>query len=204
VARRREERGDDVISDLITASDAEADPVSDEEMVFLGAGLLFAGHETTMARLDLGALLLLTHPEQRRHLVSDPAAVDAAVEEILRYGVPDAGVMTRYARVDLELDGVTIRPGDLVLLGIGAANRDETAFADPGRFDVERAQNHHVTFGHGNHFCLGAGLARIELRTGLGTLFERFPTLDLAVPVDELRLRDEIVTGGLAALPVKW
>lgn len=204
VARRREEHGDDVISDLITASDAEADPIPDEEMVFLGAGLLFAGHETTMARLDFGTLLLLTHPEQRRHVASDPAAVDAAVEEILRYGIVDTGVMARYARAELELDGVTIRPGDLVLLGMGAANRDETAFADAGRFDVQRAQNHHVTFGHGNHFCLGAGLARIELRTGLGTLFQRFPTLELAVPVEELRLRDEFVTGGLAALPVKW
>jgi cytochrome P450 len=204
VAWRREERGEDVISDLITSAEVEDDPISDEEIVYLGGGLLFAGHETTMARLDIGALLLMTHPDQRRHVERDPAAVDAAVEEILRYGLPDAGVLARYARAQVELDGFTIQPGDLVLLGMGAANRDDTAFADPDRFDVERAQNHHVTFGHGMHFCLGAGLARIELRTGLSTLFRRFPTLELAVPIGELRLRDDIVTGGLAALPVTW
>jgi pentalenolactone synthase len=131
-------------------------------------------------------------------------AVDAAVEEILRFSTVDTGVMARYARDDIELEGVTIRSGDLVLLGMGAANRDDTRFAEPDRFDVRRVQNHHVTFGHGNHFCLGAGLARIELRTGLGTLFRRFPNLELAVPLDEVRLRDDIVTGGLAALPVTW
>jgi pentalenolactone synthase len=204
VARRREQRGEDVISDLLTASEEEGEAMPEQEVIELGAGLLFAGHETTMARLDFGALLLMTHPEERRLIERDPAAVDAAVEEILRFSTVDTGVMARYARDDIELEGVTIRAGELVLLGMGAANRDDAQFPEPDRFDVRRAQNHHVTFGHGNRFCLGAGLARIELRTGLGTLFQRFPTLELAVPLDEVRLRDDIVTGGLAALPVTW
>jgi cytochrome P450 len=87
---------------------------------------------------------------------------------------------------------------------MGAANRDETAFPNPDDFDVQRTQNHHVTFGYGNHFCLGAGLARIELRTGLGTLFRRFPTLELAVPLSEVRLRVDSVAEGIEALPVTW
>jgi cytochrome P450 len=204
VARRHREPGEDVISDLVNASNPE-DKMTDDEIADLGAGLLFAGHETTMGRLDIGALLLLTHPEQRRLVERDPGAVDAAVEEILRFGGIGAAVNSpRYARANIELDGVTIRPGDMVLLAMGAANRDETAFPNPDDFDVQRTQNHHVTFGHGNHFCLGAGLARIELRTGLGTLFRRFPTLELAVPLGEVRLRVDSAIAGIEALPVTW
>ena len=203
VARRHQEPGEDVISDLVNASNPE-DKTTDDEIADLGAGLLFAGHETTMGRLDIGALLLLTHPEQRRLVERDPDAVDAAVEEILRFGGIGPATQIRYARADIELEGTTIRPGDLVLLAMGAANRDEKAFPNPDDFDVQRTQNHHVTFGHGNHFCLGAGLARIELRTGLGTLFRRFPTLELAVPLSEVRLRVDSVAEGIEALPVTW
>jgi pentalenolactone synthase len=203
-ARQRAERGDNVISELITSSEQEGDGLTDDDVAELGAGLLFAGHETTMGRLDFGVLLLLANPEQRRRLERDPAIVDTAVEEILRMGLPDHGVMARYARADLEVGGASIRAGDLVLLGMAAANRDDGAFDEPDRFDVGRRPNPHVTFGHGNHFCLGAGLARVELQIGLGTLFRRLPALELAVPVEELRLRDDLLTGGLAELPVAW
>jgi len=203
VRRRRENRREDVISDLLNAADEEPG-LSEQGVAQVSAGLLFAGHETTMGRLDLGALLLMTHREQRRALEGDASLVDSAVEEVLRVSVPGQGLAPRYAAADLEVGGVLVRAGDLVLLGVGAANRDERAFADPERFDVRRRQNQHVSFGHGSHFCIGAGLARVELQIALGTLVRRFPTLELAVPADRLRLRDDLLTGGLVGLPVTW
>jgi cytochrome P450 len=203
VARKRRARADDVISDLVSASD-RGEEMSDEQVAQMSAGLLFAGHETTMARLDLGALLLLTHPDQRRLLEQDPSLVVGAVEEVVRRSVPGQGVLPRYASEDFELAGETIRAGDLVLLGVVAANHDASGFPEPGRFDIRRQPNQHVGFGHGSHFCLGAGLARVELQVGLGTLFRRFPTLGLAVPLGELRARSHLLTGGLTALPVTW
>jgi pentalenolactone synthase len=99
---------------------------------------------------------------------------------------------------------VTIRAGDLVLLGLRAANQDEDRFARPQEFDVARLQNPHLTFGHGPHFCLGAPLARLELQTVFGTLLRRFPGLRLARPVEELETRSHLLTGGVAELPVTW
>lgn len=203
VARKRSARTEDVISDLVTASE-QGEELSEEQVARMSAGLLFAGHETTMARLDLGALLLLSHPGQRRLLEQDPSLVVGAVEEVVRRAVPGQGVLPRYANEDLEVAGEAVRAGDLVLLGIVAANHDSSAFPEPERFDIRRRHNQHVGFGHGSHFCLGAGLARVELQVGLGTLFRRFPTLELAVPVAELRARSHLVTGGLTALPVTW
>ena len=117
---------------------------------------------------------------------------------------PSHGALPRYARADIEIGGVTIRAGDLVVLGMQAANRDPAAFPDPDRFDIQRGENGHVAFGFGHHFCIGASLARVELQTIFGTLFRRFPGLRLAVPIDQLRLRSDLLTGGLTALPVVW
>jgi pentalenolactone synthase len=173
-------------------------------MVTLCAGLLFAGHETTVARIDFGTLLLLTNPDQRQALQRDPSLAASAVEEILRLAAPSGGAIPRYANADIEIGGVTIRSGDLTLIGIDSANRDDRVFAEPERFDITRGQTNHVAFGHGNHFCLGAGLARVELQAVFGTLFQRLPTLELAVPVSQLRLRSHVLTGGLTELPVTW
>jgi cytochrome P450 len=203
IARRRRKRGEDVISDLVAACDDEG-RLTEEEVVVLSAGLLFAGHETTVARIDLGALLLLTHPDQRDLLVRDPSLAPRAVEEILRVSTTTMGVAPRYALADIEIAGVTIRTGDLVLLGLDVANRDDRAFPDPDVFDITRERNPHVSFGYGFRFCLGAPLARIELQTVFARLFQRFPTLRLAVPPDEIRERSHLLTGGLDALPVAW
>jgi pentalenolactone synthase len=201
--RRREGRGEDVISDLIQAADDEG-RLSEDEIVMLAGGLLFAGHETTVARIDLGALLLLTHPEQRELLQRDPSLAPSAVEEILRFSTTTIGIAPRYALADIEIAGVTIRTGDLVLLALDAGNRDERAFADPGRFDITRERNPHVSFGHGFRFCLGAPLARVELQTVFGTLFRRLPDLQLAVPAERIRERSHLLTGGVEELPVTW
>jgi cytochrome P450 len=112
--------------------------------------------------------------------------------------------MPRYANADVEIAGVTIREGEAVLLAGTVANRDRRVFDDPDRFDIARKPNPHIGFGHGARFCIGATLARIELRAVFGALFERFRTLELAVPLDELKLRNDLLTGGLAELPVRW
>ena len=199
VARKRADPGDDVISGLCAT-----EGVSDDEIAGLSMALLFAGQETTVVQIGLGALLLLTHPDQWRALVDDPGLVANAVEEILRAPGKGGGGIPRYARDDLSIDGVTIRAGELVLLDNSAANHDPAAFADPDRVDVTRSATAHVTFGHGARYCLGAPLARIELQAVFTQLVTRFPMLDLAVDRDAVRTRPDAVTGGLAELLVRW
>lgn len=211
VERKREEPAEDVLSDLI-APGPDGQPEMDAGgAAQLGAGLLFAGHETTVSAIDRGVLLLLTNPAQREALERDPARLKQAVEEILRHSGPlarsparEAGGIPRYASADLDVEGVTIRAGDLVLLGLATANQDEGRFTRPQEFDVAREQNPHLTFGHGPHFCLGAPLARLELQTVFGTLLRRFPDLRLARPVEELQTRSHLLTGGVSELPVTW
>lgn len=200
VARKRAGPGDDVISRL-----SAVEGVSDDEIAGLSMALLFAGHETTVVHISLGTLLLLTNPAQWQALVDDPGLVGPAVEEILRASTkgPGGGI-PRYAREDLEIDGVTVRAGELVLLANSAANHDPAAFPDPHRLDITRSAGAHVTFGHGARYCLGAPLARIELQAVFTQLVTRFPRLRPAVDVDELRIREDALTGGLAALPVRW
>ena len=200
VERKRRHPEDDVVSRLCASSG-----VSDDEAAMLAMGLLFAGHETTVVQIGMGALLLLTHSRQHQALRDDPALVDNAVEEILRTPGIGGGGIPRYARTDFVLDDVTIRAGDLVLLDNGAANHDANVFTDPERFDVtRRAAATHLTFGHGVRYCIGAPLARIELRAVFSAILQRFPTLRLAVPVEQLTVRNDVLTGGLVKLPVSW
>jgi len=199
VARKRAQPGDDVVSRLCAT-----DGVSDDEAAMLAMGLLFAGHETTVVQIGMGTLLLLTNPDQWQSLRDDPALVDNAVEEILRAPAMGGGGIPRYARTDLDIDGRTIRAGELVMLDNGAANHDVSVFADPDRFDVARHAAAHLTFGHGARYCIGAPLARIELRAAFTQLVRRFPTLRLAVSVEELQVRDDLLTSGLVDLPVTW
>lgn len=152
----------------------------------------------------MGVLLLLTHPDQRQALLDDPDLVARAVEEMLRAPGKGSGGIPRYARSAFDLDGVHIAAGDLVLLDNGAANHDPAVFPDPDRFDITRPSRAHLTFGHGGHYCVGAPLARIELQTVIAQLIPRFPTMRLAVPITELRLRTAQLTGGLVDLPVTW
>ena len=207
---KRQRLGEDVISDLIRAGDHDP-TLTDDGIAQLTAGLLFAGHETTVAAIDRGVTLLLTNPDQYRVLRSDPALVRRAVEEILRSPSPVetpqsayAEGLPRYAATDLDCGGVTIRAGDLVLLDLAAANQDRYRFPRPERFDISRQDNPHLTFGHGHRFCLGAPLARTELQVLFASLVHRFPTLRLAVAPERLRPRSEQLTGSLVELPVTW
>jgi len=167
--------------------------------------LLFAGHETTVTRIDVGTVLLLTHPEHYRALAADPTRVPATVEEILRLAAPGgSGGLPRYPHADIPVGHVTIRAGDAVVLSPAAANRDPAAFPDPEAFDPDRAAGGHLAFGHGPRYCIGAALARVELQAVFTALPARFPTLEPAVPVEELEVRADLLTGGLRALPVRW
>jgi pentalenolactone synthase len=199
VARKREEPGDDVISRLCAT-----DGVSDDEAAGLSMALLFAGHETTVVQIGLAALVLLTNLDQWQALVDELSLAPKAVEEMLRAPGKGGGGIPRYARTDLEIDGVTIHAGELLLLDNGAANHDPAVFPDPDRMDITRSATAHLTFGHGARYCLGAPLARIELQTVFSQLATRFPTLRLAVDVEELTMRRDILTGGLIELPVHW
>lgn len=199
VARKRREPGDDVISRLCAA-----DGVGDDEIAMLSMALLFAGHETTVVQIGLGTLLLLTNRDQWQALLDDPGLVPGAVEEIMRAPGKGGGGIPRYAHADIEIDGVTIRAGDLVMLDNGAANHDASVYPDPDRFDVTRRAASHLTFGHGMRYCIGAPLARMELQVAFGRLVPRFPAMRLAVQVEELKVRGDVLTGGLVELPVTW
>lgn len=201
VADKRRNPGDDVISRICAT-----EGIDDNEVLGLTALLLFGGFETTVARIGTCVSLLLANPEQWQALLRDPGLVPGAVEETLRMSMPNPhnGGMPRYALTDFEIDGVTIRTGDFVLLNIIAANHDETVFADPGRVDVTRDTTGSLVFGHGAYHCVGAMLARMQLQVVLTQLVARFPTLRLAVGVEELGLRHNTLIGGLIQLPVTW
>lgn len=204
VDRKRVEPAEDVMSDLIAAQ-AMSQGVDNTRVAQIAASLLFAGHETTVARIDFGVLLLLAHPAQRGALQRDPDLAGRAVEEILRFAVPGGATpFPRYAHADLSIGGVTIRAGDAVLLALGVANRDPDVFGAPDRFDVGREANPHLAFGHGAHFCIGASLARVELHAVFQTVLQRFPQLRQAVSLDDLRPRGHLLTGGIETLPVTW
>ncbi|MBC6457000.1 cytochrome P450 [Actinomadura sp. HBU206391] len=199
VAAKRLDPGADLYS-VLAAADLPEDRIGK-----IAAGLLFAGHETTVNQIDYGVLLLLHNPSQLAALKRDPALAPAAVEEVLRLAAPSEHGLLRYAREDVDIAGITIRAGEAVVLVTVAANRDHRAYSDPDRFDLHRGSgNPHLGFGYAIHHCLGANLARVELCAVFGTLFQRFPELRPAVPVEELTTRANHLTGGFTELLVTW
>ena len=202
VALRRAQPSDDLLGALVLARD-EGDALSEDELVNLGFSLLVGGFETTAAQLGKFVFFLLLHPDQLALLRERAELVPSAVEELLRLINLAAGTSLAWvATEDVELGGVTIRAGDAVMASAAAANRDESVFDDPERFDITRDPNPHVAFGHGAHFCIGAHLARMELQVAIGTLATRVPDLRLAVPPDEVPFRAGSAVWGLERLPV--
>ncbi|MET9340311.1 cytochrome P450, partial [Nonomuraea sp. NPDC003804] len=198
VAAKRANPTDDVLSDL-TDSD-----LTDEELQGMALILLSAGFDTTANMLALGTFALLRNPEQLAALRDDPALIDQAVEELLRYLTVVKGLM-RVALEDFELGGQTIKAGSMVILSYNTANRDPERFSDPHVLDLRRQDGGHLAFGHGIHQCLGQQLARVEMRVAFPALVNRFPTLRLAVPADEVALRPETAdVYGVKSLPVTW
>lgn len=198
-ARRRRQPGDDVVSSLVAARDADGSALTEDELVVTCILLLNAGHEASVNVIANGMLALLRHPDQLRLLRSRPDLVPGAVEELIRYD-PPLHLFERTATADAEIAGVPVRAGQKVAALLGAANRDPAAFADPDALDVTRTDNPHLGFGAGIHFCVGAPLARMELQVSLGTLLRRFPRMELAG--DAVR-RPRFVIRGLSELPVR-
>jgi len=201
---KRESPGPDVISDLVAAQ--REDPTfTDRDLALLAAALLFAGHETTAARIDFGVLWLLADLRRRDWFAADPEGrVNTTVEEILRASATAGTGVLRYAHQDVEIGEVTVTRGDLVLVNNDAANRDASVFPDPDEFRPDRRPNVHLAFGHGMHACIGANLARTELRLVFPALFRRFPGLRLAADLDEIKIRSGQATGHIKKLPVSW
>jgi cytochrome P450 len=141
--------------------------------------LFIAGHETTTNLIGNGLLALLRQPDQLERLRADPALMDGAIDELLRYDGP-VTLLPRVVAQPIEVAGQTLRPGDLMHLVMGAAHRDPEVFADPGRLDITRSPNPHLAFGAGLHYCLGAPLARIEAAVALRALLQAFPVLRVA------------------------
>ncbi len=182
---RRQHPADDLMTDLIEATFVDETGVErqldDEEVLNYAMLLAAAGNETTTKLIGWAGFLLGAHPDQRRSLVDDPGLIPGAIEEILRYEAPSP-VQARYVTRDVEVHDTTVPEGSALLMLNAAANRDERQFVDPDRFDVRRTIDHHVTFGFGLHFCMGAALARLEGRVALEEVLARFPEweVDLA------------------------
>lgn len=198
VTRKRAIPDEDILSDL-----ARQEDLTVEELTGCAFLLLLAGHETTVNQLALGTFALLEHPEQMAALRADPELIPDAVEELMRY-LSVADIFYRYATEDIELGGETIPEGSTVVISLLTANRDPRRFENPDTLDVRRKARGHLSFGHGIHQCLGQQLGRIEMRAGFGGLLRRFPTLELAVPADEVRLRTDMNIYGVHELPVTW
>jgi cytochrome P450 family 142 subfamily A polypeptide 1 len=203
IADRRKRPRDDLMSILVHA-EIDGDRLSEEEIIQESLLILVGGDETTRHVITGGTLALIQNPDERRRLAADPRRVPTAVEELLRWVTPIQN-MNRTATRDATLRGQSIREGDRLLLLYPSANRDERVFHEPFRLDLARSPNHHVAFGGpGTHFCLGASLARLELRVMFEELISRMPELSLAKPARELSYRPSNFIVGLEEMPVEF
>ena len=201
VARARIEPGEDILGMLVRE---HGDELTDDELVGVASLLLLAGHETTSNMLGLSTLALLRHPDQLAAVRDDPDAVGPAVEELLRWlSIVHSGI-PRITSTDVEVAGVPIPAGQLVVVSLPSGNRDPRLRSDPEALDIRRGALGHLAFGHGVHFCLGAPLARMELRIALPALLRRFPGLALAEPFEDVRFRSLHFIYGLRSLTVRW
>ena len=199
-ADRRANPRDDIMTALVQA-EIDGERLDDAELNLFFITLIVAGNETTRNLINHSMLALIEHPDQAQRLRDDPSLWDTAVEEMLRWG-SSIHNFRRTATRETALRGVPIAAGDKVVLYYAAANRDEEVFADPHRFDVGRTPNDHVTFGGGGvHFCLGASLARAEIRATMRQLVERLPDLELAGTPN--RLHSDFVNG-IKTMPVRF
>jgi cytochrome P450 len=206
IADKRAAPADDLMTALIAARD-EGDRLTEKELLNLCLGLLIAGHETTANQINMFLLTLLTFPEEYQRLAASPELVGQAVEELMRFvqlGDGSAAGLPRVTTEAVELSGVTIPAGSIVVTSSPAANRDESVFPDPDRLDLSRVVTQHLSFGAGAHHCLGAQLARMELQEALSGLLRNLPGLRVAVPDSQLRFKSGMILRSLETLPVTW
>lgn len=209
IGARRAEPRDDLLSALAAARD-EDDSLSDEEILRMAMIIIVGGFDNTANFINLGVVALLRNPDQLKHLLGDiDGVVATTVEEVLRHGffavgenVTGSGGLPPFtAAEDVEIDGVLIKKGEAVLIDPASTNHDPRIFDNSGTFDVLRTPNRHLTLSHGVHHCLGAPLARMEMQVAIGSLFRRFPALELA---GEPQYATEFLTAGMSELPVRW
>jgi cytochrome P450 len=203
VAERRRQPGNDLLSGLIHAEE-NGDRLDESELFSMLSLLIVAGHETTVSLIGNAILALLQHPETLKEIKENPEIIPSAIEEFLRYDSPVERTLTRFVIEDIELAGQQFKRGDLVIVILGSANRDEAQFPSSSELNIHRKQNVHVAFGKGVHYCLGAPLARLEGEVALRVLFERMPDLELDIPLGELEWRDVPLFHSLVCLPVRW
>lgn len=202
-AERRASPQDDLISGLLQVEEG-GDRLSEAEIISMMFLLMIAGHETTVNLIGNSVKALWKNPEQLERLKTDPALMDTAVEELIRYDGPVERALVRFTIEDVELGGVTIPRGNHVILVLGSANHDPALFDEADQLDLSRQPNPHLGFGKGAHYCLGAPLARLETAVALRTLLTRLPNLQPAVPLEALIYRNVPIFRSLDRLPVKW
>jgi nocardicin N-oxygenase len=204
IDERRDHPGDDLLSALVCARD-EGKSLSDAELVTIAGTLLVAGHQNTVNQIANFTFMLLQEPELLSRIRREPGILPTAIEELLRFVALGHGVsFARVATVDVELSGVVIPAGDAVLVSPQTANRDPAHFDDPEQLRLDRPDNQHMAFGAGMHHCLGAPLARMELRIAFERLLDSLPGLRLAVPPQEVQWKTGLLARGPIALPVAW
>jgi cytochrome P450 len=202
-AEHRASPGTGLVDALIHSRDAEG-ALTEPELEQMIVAMFIGGQENTAATLARGIFALLQRPEALEALRGDPGLIPGAVEEILRYELPTEGAFLRVTTTGTELGGSGVPKGCAVQASLAAANRDPAHFADAERFDIRRDPNPHLAFGAGAHFCVGAPLARLELRTALAALIARFPGLRLATDPGSARFTQDTLVRALRALPVIW
>jgi cytochrome P450 len=203
INHRRQNPRDDMLSALANAEvaddDGEVGRLSPHQATDFGKVLFIAGTETVARLIGWAGSVLAEHPDQRAELTADPSLIPNAIEELLRYEAPSP-VQARWTTADVELHGTTIPAGSKVVLLTGAAGRDDRKYPDPDRFDIHREFDHHVSFGHGIHFCIGAALARTEGRIALEETLRRWPTWE--VDHSEAELLYTSTVRGYEKLPI--
>jgi len=199
ISERRKNPGNDLVSALVHG-EIDGQKLTDMEILFNCFLLIIGGQETTRNATSGGMLALIENPAQRERLTRDRSLLPTAVEEVLRYTSPITHIM-RTATQDIEMHGQQIKAGDRVVIWNASANRDEAQFPEPDRFDITRSPNEHVALGHGEHFCLGANLARLELRVMLDEVLNRLPDLEPGGQVQ--RLYSNFVAG-IKHMPVRF
>ncbi len=205
VAAKEKQPTDDMIGRLVTDQLATG-ALTRDEIAAMAALMLSAGHETTANMIALGTLALLRNPAQLAEIrdTDDPNLIADAVEELLRYLNITTGGRRRVATEDIEVAGRLVRAGEGIILANEAGNRDEGQFPEPDRLDIHRRARHHIAFGYGVHQCLGQPLARVELQVVYSTLYRRIPTLEPAIPFEDVQFKHDNFVYGVHSLPVTW
>jgi nocardicin N-oxygenase len=204
ITERRARPSDDLLGALVQARDLD-DRLSEEELVTLCGTLLAAGYENVANAISNFTVLLAEDPTRPARLRAEPDLIPVAVEEMLRYSMAGLGVShPRIATENVDISGVRINRGEAVFASLPAANHDPAVFAHPERLDLDRDPTGHLAFGHGVHVCLGARLARAELRIALAELVRQLPGLRLAVPADQVDWKAGLTVRGPRSLPIAW